>query len=344
MKSSVVIFSKDSHFINSFSSYMANRSSKLNLSFFTQSEVMLNYLEEHQVDLIISDADFIQNNVLIPCKKASIANRTVLAEHDGESLINIYQRGMDILNDIEKILFAKSSKMEGNNCKIVAFVSSQGGSGRSVLSYITAAILSKEHNCVGYINLEELGDSKWLTEVEFDNGIEDVLYAIKAGGDVTTELANTIKKDANNVWCIPEMQNVYDFWDVTEEDIEIFIHKFIDASGVEYLLFDLSAGFTNLNKKILEMCDLSFWVYTNNKVGKTKLYKLQKDMSLQKGKYLNNAYFVLNQCENKYDEADYICIPFSNSIREGKDINTVLAGNMGFYNSCKQISNVIAGN
>lgn len=113
MKIQTLVCSVNRYFIESFSTYtMECASSEFEFSFFTDKAAAISYIENHKIDLILADDSFVSENVFSPkTVRVSIASMTIVnPEHDCHEL-NIYQRGVDILADLKKIV----STVNGNN-------------------------------------------------------------------------------------------------------------------------------------------------------------------------------------------------------------------------------------
>lgn len=343
MKIRTLILSSSKYFIESFGTYIMNCNDiGFDFQLFTDERAMENYLSIHTVDLILADERFWKDEFPKDCIAVSISSVTKLNTDKNYHEVNIYQRGLDILQDLQRIfvLANKNGIGEDKNYKIVSFYSPQGGTGKTVLAYICSMLCAKDNPSL-YLNFEEFGSCEHLYTMDFEIGMEQIIYTIKDKRESGEIISNALKKDKRNVMVMPSVKNISDFIEITPEDIEIFIKKTAEVSGTEYLFIDMSGGLTQCNKKIMELSSIVFWVFSDDVIGNNKINRVREDKSLQKLPYYRDIYFLVNKCKTKNLDDSAIRIPFSESLSQGLDFETVLSGNKDFNQSCMEIISVI---
>lgn len=346
MKIRIVVCSENRYFVDSFSSYMMKHGeSGLEFAFFTERKAVIPYLSSRVIDLILADELFFHEyEIPVKCVPICISNQTRIHTEGSWQELNIYQRGVDILGDLQKIAAVMTNKKEKaiteKDYKIVAFYSPQGGTGKTVLAYICALLYAQNHTSI-YLNMEEFGYTDHLYQVEFETGMEEVMFAIKDRRDTSVSLSNALKKEKRNITVLPTMKNIRDFLGMTAEDIQILFQKIFEITGKGCLFLDLSGGLSERNRILLESSDKIFWVFQEDSCGKGKMERMKKDESMQESSYYERSYFVINKCRNRIEDTSAIPIPFSESLSKGVDVETVLSGNRDFYQMCMELITII---
>lgn len=341
MKIRTLVCSSNRYFLESFSSYaMEHGGEGFEFSFFSDKSAAAGFLNEQKVELVLAERTFFEQVTLQAGSVGMhISNRTRVDVDTQEHELNVYQRGVDILEDMRKIMAAVSGRDNGSGNKaqkIITFYSPQGGSGKTTMAYICALLCARNGSGI-YLNMEEFGYTDHLYQAVYDTTLEEVMFAIKDKRDVAAYVSNALKKDNRNVSVMPKMNALSDFNDLTLEDAEVLVQKLLETTGSKYLFVDLSGGLTARNKKMLEMSDISFWVFTDDAVGQGKIERLKADQSMQEIFGHGRTYFLINKCKVKSDDTSAIRIPFSESLSQGADVDVVLSGNRDFYQRCAEI-------
>ncbi len=345
MEVRALIYSENRFFVDSFSAYiMSHHVDGVELAFFSDRVSAQNYLGQQRVEMIFADRDFLENATL-PAKavRVCLSDRTRVSVGSGRHECNIYQRGTDIVADLMKIMAAAGDRenMIGDiPQKIAVFYSPQGGSGKTILAYSCALLCAKSGTAV-YLNLEEFGYTGHLYQVEFDTDMETVMFSLKDGRDVQTCLSNAVKKDRHNVYVMPELKTVGDFHEMSGENAEKLVRQLSVATGCSCLILDLSGELNERNRKLLELSDVSFWVFSDDQIGKGKLERVRNDQSIGGMNEFGKTFFVLNKCHEKNQDSSAVRIPFSESLSRGTDVETVLAGNRDFNQKCMEVLDLI---
>lgn len=345
MKIKAILYSTNHHFLDSLSNYlMESPNLDFDISFFSEEEAAVSFLNTQKVDVILADESFLRENAIpMGIVKLCISNRTRVDLQSSHHELNIYQRGVDILGDIQKVFSAAGGKGQmggrGSN-KVISFYSPQGGSGKTTLAYICALLCARGGTSV-YLNLEEFGCTTHLYQVSFQTGMEEVLFAIKDKRDVAACISNGLQKDARNVSVMPTMKNYSDLEALDAGDVELLIKTLQQVSGADFVFVDISGSLTSQNRKVLELSDYSFWVFDDTEVGRGKMERIRNDQSVQGAQYFARSYFLVNKCRVKCEDTYAIRIPWSESLSKDADVEKVLSGNKDFYANCMEIVTMI---
>lgn len=347
MKIRILVYSRNQYFINAFSTYTMERNEiEFQFSFFTEKLAAMEYFDSQKIDGILADQDFwIEDSLPNKFIKIAISDRTKIDRALSYYELNIYQRGISILEDLRAILASvdgKSESLMDKKQKIISFYSPQGGTGKTTLAYICAVLCAKKGSSA-YLNMEEFGYTEHLYQVDFMAGMEDILFAMKDGRDFTSTLSNIIVRDKRNVFVFPIMKNMNDFLDMKTEHVEELIKGIITTGNMEYLLIDMMGELSDCNKKIMELSDRIFWIFNDDAVGIGKMERMKQDQSIQEAENYTKSYFIINKARLKEKDALAVRIPFSESLSHGADIEMVLSGNRDFYLSCMELIKMIDG-
>lgn len=128
MKISVIVCSKNQYFLDRLSGYvMDSANMDFDISCYQSETDALNFMSTHRVDMVLADEYFLRSNIISEdVVHISISNRTRVDIQNSRHELNIYQRGMDILADMQKVLSAlggKGGTGEGRPDKVVTFYS-----------------------------------------------------------------------------------------------------------------------------------------------------------------------------------------------------------------------------
>lgn len=345
MKSRVLVYSGNRHFLNCFSNYMMETgSTRFDCRFVSDAAQAAAFLSGQETDLILADEVFFRDNV---CPDDTvglcISNRTRAEESGGRYELNIYQRGRDILADMEKLLGiarGTASPGERKGMKVVVFYSPQGGGGKTTLAYACALLCARKQTSV-YLNLEEFGCTEHLYQAAFQTGMEEVLEAIKDGRDAGAVLSNAMRKEERNVTVLPVFQNYRDYADMTADETMVLLEGLREVNGTGYLFVDISGGLTEKNRRLLEQCDISFWVFDDSPAGRGKLKRIREDRSIQREAFFGKAFFVVNKCQAREEDASALRLPYSESLQKDKPLDLVLSGNQDFFRGCGKMVSFI---
>lgn len=345
MKIRILVCSESKYFVNSFSSYvMERKDTEFQFSFFTDKQAALEYLENQMIEGILADEDFWTENILSDKYiRICISDKTRVRHNQIYHELNIYQRGISILEDLRVIttgIEKREEALAGNRQKIISFYSPQGGTGKTTLAYICAMLCAKKGSSA-YLNMEEFGFVEHLYQTNFMVSMEEILLAIKNGRDFMAKLSNIIVRDKRNVSVFPIMKNINDFLDMTEDNVEVLIKGFLEAGHMDYLFVDMTGGLSACNKKIMELSDIVFWVFNDDITGIGKMERIKSDQSIQDAENYAKSYFIINKSRLKVNNVSAIRIPFSKSMSQEADLETVLSGNRDFYLSCMEMIKMI---
>ncbi len=341
MKVQILLCSKNSYFLDCFSSYvMGKREINFEISFLSEFNSVIPCISTKKIEVCIADKECL-DEIELPKGVVGIviSDRTKIKIEEFYSELNIYQKGMDILNDIQTILSTlhrKNISETQNRKTIISFSSVQGGSGKTTLAYLCAMLCAKEMTSL-YCNMEEFSYTKHLYQVDFETKMEDIIFALKDKRDISVSIVNMIKRNKDSVLVIPTIQNFSDLQSMSSENIVNFIQSLKDNTEAEMIFLDIPSGFYEKNEKIFELCDYNFVVFADDVVGNGKLECLKNDESMKEKTYYDDLFFIINKSRKKKEDSKTFYVPFSESLFQGVGLEQVAFGNQDFSHSCKEI-------
>lgn len=339
----LMIFSEDIYFIEVFSTYAGKNCPEIEFFFFSDKKKAEEFLEERSGSLsaVLADEDFLKTVQPQVKLKAAICSKTVLDREADIQKLNIYQQGADIIGDIKKILAAFSDEAltftQGSMGNIAAFFSTQGGSGKTTLAYMTAVQLAKNHQ-TAYLNFEENPYVDHLYSQSFEAGMEELLFAVKDKRSLAPVLLGAMKKNSHNVYVLPLTRSISDLEAINGEDVEYLLRAMMEMAEIEYLILDISTGFSEMNRKILELSRTIFMVYGADGTGMGKMQYFLSDPALARQPYQGRLRYVLNKCPHKVEDPRYVAVfPYSQSMAQGVAVTSALNANGEFVKGCNEM-------
>lgn len=331
----VLLFSTDEYFVQVFGDFLAKKKSEMDVVCYTMESAAKDWLSAQNPGLIFCEEGYLQeyensSNFI------SLGMNTVMPREGESGRLNIYQKASNILEDIDRIMAicCGKSRVAGKGCRSIAIYSTEGGSGKTTISYLTAVKLAEQKKAV-YWNLEPLFAADGLYQMDFRHSMEDILYALKSDRNLQEMLYETVVPNADGVYVLPGMQS---FGDYREIDIEVItrICEELTQMGMERILLDLPSGLSKFTEDLLENSDHIVWVFSDTVRGKQNENSVMKDPYLKR--FLGKSSIVRNSCERK-DAASGItaAFPLSNTIKKATTVSGVLGVNQDFVQGCRQI-------
>lgn len=347
MQTNILIYHEDRYLLDSISTYISSNNREFNLLIYTEGEKALEYIRENstKIDVIISTHKFLKSISSVNITKIAISNNTIFEAQDDLFYLNVYQSGEDIVNDLKKICLIENNmpitNKKSQSTKLVSFYSTQGGSGKTTISYSTA-VQCATNSKVLYLNFETSSYTDNLYKENSSVPMEDILFAIKDKRRSMEIILKGAVKNRHNVYVLPPFSSLGDLLDLTVEDIKNLLNSIIKTGEYEYIFIDLSSEFTPMNHVIMEECHKIILVYSGDTIGNGKLNLFLNDPYISRLPVFNNFRVVRNKCLQKKQYDHCIAIfPFSQSMAKDVEITTILSNNPEFANACRGILQIL---
>ncbi len=338
----LLLFSTDDYFLNVFGEYLARKKKEYDVLSYSDMKKADDKLRSERIDLILCEngylEDFEEEGNFI-----SLGMHTILPKANYKAALNIYQKSDRIMEELEYLI----QVLKGNNVEdkqgqkpIVSFFSTEGGSGKTTLAYLTAVLCAREKKVL-YVNLEPLAFTDTLYQVEMEESMEEVLLAFDKENS-TAILLDAIKRNADGVYVLPTLSNIGDYLELSVEIVFEMLHTIASMSGMEAIILDLPGSFCPLTEGIISESKSVVWVYTDGEKGRHKLQKAKEDPYLRAQGILSKSYFVLNKCKRKEDEMEYdVAFPISDSLSTANKIGKILDINPDFAKGCHKMASQV---
>ncbi len=331
----ILLFSTDEYFVQVFGAFLAKKKSDMEVVCYTVESAATEWLATQQPGMILCEEGYLQgyagNSTYI-----SLGMNTVMPKEGEGGRLNIYQKASCLLEDMERIIAicCGKSRVVGKGCKTIAVYSTEGGSGKSTISYLTAVTAAEQRKTV-YWNLEPLFTAEGLYQMNFRHTMEEILYALKSGRNLQEMLYETVVPNTDKVYVLPGMQS---FGDYREIDIEVVnrLCEEMEQMGMEWIIVDLPSGVSKFTEELLENSDNIIWVFSDTNRGRKKEETVRTDPYLKR--FLGKSSIVRNSCETKSQAVGATAaFPLSGTIRKAVVASGVLGVNQEFVQGCQQI-------
>lgn len=336
----ILLFSTDVYFLKVFGEYLSRERTDFDLYCYSDERIATEKISNERYDLILCEkgylCEFSEEE-----KYVLLGTNTVFPSEINKSELNIYQKADRVIEELEyllQVVCGAATRDERGKNIYLPFVSTEGGSGKTTLAYLTAAACAKQKKVL-YVNLEPLAVTKFLYSNEFENGMEEVLLSYnEENNDNSGVLLNAIKKNSDDVYVFPTLNNIGDYLETAPATILRILRAVVEVSGIEVVIVDLPDAFSNLSQTILSESKKIVWIYADGKMGTAKLESVQKDPYLKTKGILAKSIFVLNRCKSK-NSAENVdaAFPNSESLGSASRIAMVLEMNKEFAKGCQSI-------
>jgi len=337
----ILLFSTDVYFLKVFGGFLSKERADFDLFCYSDERAAAEELRSERYDLILCEKGYLPEFDEEE-KYVSLGTNTVFPSEKNKSELNIYQKADRVIEELEylsQVISGTATKEDVGKNVYVSFVSTEGGSGKTTLAYLTAAACA-EHKKVLYVNLEPLAVTEYLYPDEFESGMEEVLLSYDEENESSMSvLLNAIKKNSDGVYVFPTLSNIGDYMDTSPATILRMLRAATSISGMEVVLIDLPDAFSLLSQTILAESKRIVWVYTDGKMGRAKLERIQHDPYLKSKGVSAKSIYVLNRCKSKSAAENFdAAFPVSESLGSASRISMVLEMNKEFMNGCKNIA------
>lgn len=334
----LALYSSDLYFIKAFSNYICQKQCAFELVCFTSQEQIIFALQKESWEGLLSESSdlrkFADNMIYI-----ELGNRTVYPKEGTTAVLNIYQQSSALLEELEYLLHLSGvqilSLQDKENGKMVGFFSTEGGSGKTSLAYLTAVSAAKSCR-TAYFNLEALAAISNLYTMEFPVTMERILFALKDGRSLDETFSGVMMKNSDGVYVLPTVKSIGDYLEITPETIYEILNHLLTKGAIELLVVDLPCAFSSMTIEILNKCNKIVWVYSDTTFGMSKYKELTSDPYLVKGQMKQKSLYIRNKCTSKQREPEIVAtFPFSQRVQQIEQISKILSVSEEFKGNCQ---------
>jgi len=331
----LILFHTDEYFVNVFTTFLAKERPDIELFCFTSEDAARQALEANKIVILFAEDGYLED-CASGISHIQLGMMTAMPKEDSMGSLNIYQRASSLLEDFNRIVNVCTGRTqeEAVRGRQMVFYSTEGGSGKTTIAYLTAVQAAKCSKTV-YWNLELLPVTDNLYHQEFSNTMEQIMFERQSGGDIRRLLYDTLRANADGVYVMPSVQTYGNYRDVDAQMIGELCGLMYQL-GMEQIILDLPSGLTHFSDELLLGCSHIIWVFNDSPCGRKKEERVRKDPSLSK--LLIRSSFVRNSCAIQNTTAGIkAAFPRSNTLSTAALISTVLEVNPEFVKGCKAI-------
>ena len=336
----ILFCSQDRYFGDHLNLALSEDPRSFQVLYFTDSQRAVDFLERsgEEVQCILGSPRFLR--LMDPADGLQIA----LGEEtsmEAPLAVNMYQRRQDLVDDLKNILRANdllaAASVRHSSTKILSFFSTQGGSGKTTLAYLTA-IKAAEQGKTAYLNLETAPCVEPLYASCGTVGAEEYLCAVKDREDPTRAILPALTRNSHGVFVLPIPGSIRDQQDITGEDLGYLLESLLRYGELEYIILDLSATLGSVSLKAMEQSDRVALVYGDDRIGNKKRELFLQDPGFSTLPCAGKELIVGNQCLKKYSDGRYhVSFPHSNTLTQVSDVRAVLQGNPDMEKGCAEL-------
>lgn len=334
----ILLFSTDEYFLNVFGGYLAREKIEFDLYCYSKEKEALDELEKGKFDFILCEEGYLEtyqeNSTYV-----ALGMHTIYPKETQKGTLNIYQKSDRIREELDymlQLLAGNKLSEERKNMTMVSFFSTEGGSGKTTIAYLTAVECAKKKKVL-YINLEALAVTEYLYSSENSMTMEELLLSFdEKKEDSAAMLLNAVTKNSDGVYVLPTLENIGDYLELSVTTVIQMLQMISSISGINHMIVDLPNAFSTFTETMLIESKRIVWVYSDGRTGKKKLEKIKNDPYLKAKGMLSKSSYVLNRCENQEDAKEYhAAFPVSGTLSTASQISRILEVNEAFCTGCQ---------
>lgn len=328
----LLLCSSDVYFIETFSYLLSKKRHDIVLTCYSDESRAREQLEQGKYNILLCEQGYLEDYIG-QSFYIELGNMTMMPKKDKHGKLNVYQKADFILEDLGHILsFVEGGEVADIGAeKIIAFFSTEGGSGKTTIAYLTSVESAKKRKTL-YWNLCPLGDTDNLYHMEFHHSMEEIMYAQHEKSGVQELLYETITCNADGVYVLPNIKSLGDYKSLTSNEIKELCEDIV-KTGIECIILDLPGCYGTWTEELLLTSEKIVWVYggTESSIRREELVKTDPYLK----RFLDKSIFVRNKAQQK--EESKIAFPMSTTMQKASQISKVLDVNPEFVSGCLAI-------
>lgn len=295
-----------------------------------------------KIRCILASEDLIEKLDSDALLSIRIDDTTRLAPENGAGCsVNVFQHKKAVMEDILSVLrahnlVADTKRKSDEDVRVISFFSTQGGSGRSTLSYLSA-VKSAETGKTVYLNLESAPCTETLYQAKPAVNAEEFLFALqdRSGAQAMTA---SLGCNEHGVYVFPTVGSLQDRAALTKADVSYLLDALMRSDDIQTIIVDLDNCLGEIESYVLENSNRVVMMYNDDSMGSAKRRALENDPNYATYPFAGREFWAGNRCKSEYKDGRYqVCFPVSNSLAAISDLRAVLIGNPAFSNGCKTI-------
>lgn len=345
MAINLLLYCDNAYISNHLQLMLGDESRTYRLFLFTEAKAAADYAMNNRkkIHCILATKEFMEDISSIRSDVTLIALDGETKDDDKETgfySVNIYQNKRKILRDVEEILQSVGLISVKSNIarrtKVISFFSTQGGSGKTTLAYLTACRAAEQGN-VALLDFQSDPCSCSLYQARSQNRPEEALLQIQDRATPET-LLSLFYQNEHGVNVLPAPESMLDQAAIKSDDFEYLLNCLLDSGIYDFIIIDLSSLLGDIERMAMESSDCVAVVFDEDRMGVERKRRLESDPNYHLYPMSGKEIWIENRCkeERKSDERT-VRFPVSGSVGKISDIKEVLTGNHAFAQGCEKI-------
>ncbi|MBQ9334023.1 MAG: hypothetical protein IJS12_06770 [Lachnospiraceae bacterium] len=253
-----------------------------NISTFTSSSALCEYLAAHDVDTAIISESAYDSDLLqaLPVTLILLRENPDFVE-ERAILINRFQSREELMESVLKVLpenvhNSSEMRLRTSRWKVIGIYSPIRRCLQTSFSLALGQMLGAEHKTL-YMNFENYsGFSGWFN-MEFKNNITDLLYYFDCEREKLTLRISLLVHRIGDLDILPPAGSCYETYDRNGQRWVELMKEMEKATDYEYLILDLTDSMSGV-LEVLEYCDRIYTLVRDDAVSSAKLTQYEQWM------------------------------------------------------------------
>ncbi len=283
MKIKLAILDSDGEYLRRLGTAFNSRySSQLEIYSSTDSDAIMNCLEEKRIDVLLAAHTIKIDASRLPkrCGFAYLVPSADISSFNGEKAICKFQRGELLYKQILSIYSEHTpaltpvSASGGGAMKTIAFTSPAGGVGTSSLAAAFAVYLARAGKRVLYLNCEVYGEADNYFRCDGQADMSSAIIAVKSTNmNRAMKLQSSVKQDECGVCFYSSVKVPIDMMDMEVADYLTLQKELAALGSYDYLVTDTEFPHSVGNFEFFEQCSAVVLVSDGTPVSEAKTEK-----------------------------------------------------------------------
>lgn len=280
----IILADEDERYLKEIRYEFMEKAPQINLITFTKREKLYQYFQQGETaDILIVDEGLAEERLKdLPTSMTRIVLSSSMSSIDGFEVVKKYQRMETLLDTILLKDAQASGTLEtirgDSDTRIVAFYSPAGGTGKTTLALALAVAGVSSGFSTFYLNFEEINSVENILN-QTPGCLSDVFLALKTEGmNAGIKLKESLGKEpVSGFYYISGVESIAEYEEINSNDINKLVESIRELSCYDLAVLDLSSGFTEKTKKILEEADVIFMPIIKGEACISKLLRFMRE-------------------------------------------------------------------
>ncbi|KNY25064.1 AAA family ATPase [Pseudobacteroides cellulosolvens] len=313
-KLNLVIADSDEEYLNGVVGFLSEKYlERFKILSFSDKESLINFISTYteKLDILLISPELYFEEI----SKKRITLVGILStgrlskEFKGCEIVHKYQLGENLVKNIINLYSDKSSDIiitKGQKeTKVVAVYSSNGGSGKTTISYGCSLKSVQLGRTTFYMNLEESASTPILFGTSGQYNLSHVLYYLKSRNKSLSLKIEGIKvtDQDTGVHYFNPPENHLELLDIEPSEYFNLLNHMKEMNQYEVIYVDMPCFIEKRMMAVLDVSDIIFYILNPNHISKIKLHNFLSELDTldrsYKQKTLSKTVFILNKAFNE---------------------------------------------